>query len=346
MVGKRLNVDVVIIGAGFAGAATAYHLSRRSQASILMLEREKAPGLHSSGRNASLVLQTGSDALVRELTALSRDEYASRAEELGFTSSGSIQTGSRQALADVRGQNRIETSWMSPQEVRRAVPQARGYEFEQALFTPGDGVMDIQRLMDFYLEGARMQGVGLRTSSGVEDISGRGPFLIRAGGTSIEAARLVNAAGAWAERVARMAGLDSPPLVPKKRHLFHLPAPGVSPRQPFLWDLDKDFYFRPQGDGLLFSLCDEEADDSLDTTPSPDIEARLKNFLKANLPALCQSPATSVRACFRTHAQMSGPLLGFHRQCADFFWVAGLGGFGMGASWEIGRRAAEAFLSR
>ncbi|HSR69332.1 MAG TPA: FAD-dependent oxidoreductase [Acidobacteriota bacterium] len=339
-----MNADVVIVGAGFAGAATAYHLSRPGSASILMLEREQAPGLHSSGRNASLLLQSGSNALVRRLTVLSLKHYQERAERLGFRESGSIQTGSRATLQALLGDEGIESCWISPQEAVKQVPQLEGSAFQQALLTPGDGVMDIARLMDFYLSGARQRGARLLTSAPVTEISGRGPFRIRAGCHFIEAARIVDAAGAWASHIASLAGLPVPALTPKKRHLFHLEAGNVSARQPFLWDQERDFYFRPQGNGLLFSLCDEEADSSLDTTPSPHIEERLQQHLKSHLPSLSGRPPSAIRACFRTHSADGEPLIGAHPQCADFLWVAALGGFGMGASWEIGRRAAQALL--
>lgn len=339
-----MNADIVIMGAGFAGAATAYHLSRLGRGSILMLEREEAPGLHSSGRNASLVLQSGSNALVRQLTVLSLRRYQERARQLGFRSYGSIQTGSRSTLEALLGDQDFEFCWISPQEAVRRVPQLQGYHFQEALFTSSDGVMDIARLLDFYLSQARAKGLRLLTSASVMEISGRGPFRIRAGNHDIEAGRIVNAAGAWAPHIASLAGLPSPRLTPMKRHLFHLEAENVSTRQPFMWDQERDFYFRPHADGLLFSLCDEEADPSLDTTPSPGIEKRLEQHLKTHLPSLSARSPFSVRACFRTHSNRGEPLIGPHQDCADFFWVAALGGFGMGASWEIGRRAAEDLL--
>ena len=76
--------DVVIVGAGFAGAATAFHLSEQFQGSMLVIEREEVPGVHASGRNASLILQTVTDPVVRLATARSRREFTRLHAELGF----------------------------------------------------------------------------------------------------------------------------------------------------------------------------------------------------------------------------------------------------------------------
>jgi D-arginine dehydrogenase len=102
--------DVVIIGSGFAGAATAFHLSEIFPGSIGIVEREQVPGVHASGRNAGLVLQSVSDPAIRSAIAASTREYARLSSELGFRQTGSLLLGTRERLEGLRETDRVASS--------------------------------------------------------------------------------------------------------------------------------------------------------------------------------------------------------------------------------------------
>ncbi len=336
-----MKTDILIVGAGFAGAAAAWHLSRSSDRSILILEREDAPGRHASGRNAALVLQSVANPLVRELTRRSCRAYTRHAQEIGFRQVGSIQTGPLDRLRELRQPDAIESRWLDPQQVRRSIPPLTDCPFQAALHTPSDGVMDVSRLLGFYLSQAESLGVKLLCGCEALSIEGSGPFRVSSPHRTIETEILVDAAGAWAGCIGRMAGASHLPLNPLKRHLFQLGLKGIDPRWPFVWDLERDFYFRPEADGLLFSICDESPAEGLDTQPSPGVTQRMEEVIRQNLPALRRGRLESLRACYRTHTVDGLPIIGQDAELPSFFWVAGLGGYGMGASWAIGEAAAE-----
>jgi D-arginine dehydrogenase len=338
--------DVLIIGSGFAGAATAFHLSEIYQGSILVVDQEQVPGVHASGRNASLVLQSVADPAIRGVVAASTREYARLRSELGFRRTGSLLLGTQGRLAAVRETDLVESSLREPDAVRPRVPLLEGHVFEAALETPGDGVIDIWALLQHYLAGARSRGVKVRLSCGVQRISGRGPFRVETSRGPLEVAHLINAAGAWAGRVAAMAGASRQPLRPWKRHLLVLKGiDGVDPDWPFVWSLEPEFYFRPDGQGLLFSLCDEEEDSSLETLVSEGISERAAELVWKELPAMREARERDVWSCFRTRAPDSRFVIGWDPGCEGFFWVAGLGGHGVGSSWEVGRIAAFLFCN-
>lgn len=340
------HVDVLVIGAGFAGASTAFHLSRTPGLSIRILDKESLAGFHASGRNAALVLQSVPRADLRQLLAASRRAYQQRAEELGFRSCGSILLGMKPELEVLREPDLIPSEFWEPEIVRRKIPILQGHHFEAALWTPGDGVMDISRLLEYYLSGARARGAELWLDQEVIALAGKGPFQIQTRQHSLEAAVVVNAAGAWASHVGRLAGLDPPTMTAFKRHLFVLgQIPEIDPSWPFVWDLDRNFYFRPESGGLLFSLCDETAGWSpFEPTVDPGMSQALAEFVWHELPRLRSASLRKVWSCFRTKSPHDAFWLQCDSRLPGFIWVAALGGHGMAASWEVGRRAARKVL--
>jgi D-arginine dehydrogenase len=114
-------------------------------------------------------------------------------------------------------------------------------------------------------------------------------------------------------------------------------------QRPFVWNLERNFYFRSEIGDLLFSICDEEPSESLIETVSPDIAPRLAQLILSELPALREAVQKRVWSCFRTRTPDGSFVIGWDPQVTDFFWVAGLGGHGVGASWQVGRLAAERF---
>lgn len=339
-------IDVLIIGAGFAGASTAFHLSRNSDLSVIVLEKEELPGYHASGRNASLVLQSVAEPKIRRLLASSRHHYSRLAEKIGFKPCGSLLLGDSRQLEQVRDEA-IESSLLTRQEVIDRVPILEGHSFYSALWTPSDGVMDISRLLTYYLQEARNRGTRVQCNNAVTRIEGKGPFRVHTAAGTIEAAAVVNAAGAWALSVARMARASSPVLNAYKRHLFVLDrVDSIDPDWPFVWSLDRNFYFRPESGGLLFSICDEELEtDNFEQNVSDGISERLAELIWDELPLLHNTVQRRVWSCFRTKTADGLFRIGPDPHLESFYWVAGLGGHGMGSSWEVGRKAAQAVLA-
>ncbi|GAB4251992.1 MAG: FAD-binding oxidoreductase [Acidobacteriota bacterium] len=343
-----MNADVAIVGGGFAGAATAYHLTRGGrELNVVLFDREEVPGVHSSGRNASLVRQPEARSRIRRLAAASVAAYAERAEELGFAQVGSLLLGGPAELQALRDPSLFVSAVWSAAEATARVPLLEGHDFEAALWTPGDGIMDIARLLQFYLDGARAEGCEVRLGCPVEIIRQRGEGWELGTAEGTWAARVVvNAAGAWANQLARTAGVTPRPMTAYKRHLFVLDGvEPLDPAWPFVWDVADGFYFRPESGGLLFCICDETPyEDDFEPRVEPDIYDRMAEKVDRCLPRLREATVRRVWAGFRVKTPDDEFHLGPSPEAPGFFWVAGLGGHGMGCSWEIGRTAAELIL--
>jgi D-arginine dehydrogenase len=216
--------DIVIVGAGLAGAATAWHLAQRGVTDVLLLDREPAAGMHSSGRNAGLLREKVDVPAWQPLTTEGAAVLRS-GEFAGFARTGSVLLG-----------------W-GDRDVRDFVPRARG----RGLWCPEDGIVDVPALLASYLEGREVRwnaaARGWRRDGAdmvVETVQGE--FRARV---------VVNAAGAWA---GVLGGMD---IRPTNRHLFvSTPMDGVDASWPFVWDVDRGLYFRPESGGLLLSVCD------------------------------------------------------------------------------------------
>ena len=333
--------DILIVGGGFAGASTAFHLSQSFSGSILLIEREEIPGFHASGRNASLMLQSTPDPDIRRAVVASRQAYLEHRSRVPASDHGSLHLGKKESLERLRDLDLFASEYRDPEEVRRQIPLLKGHSFENALWTPTDGSMDISVLLQFYLEGARSRGVEVWLDCELLQVDGKGTYRVETSRGTVETSCLVNAAGAWACQVAEKAGAARIPLVPSKRHLFVLDTDEkIDPDWPFVWDQECSFYFRPESGGLLFSICDEEETDNLAPTVNPDISESLAELVWQRLPALRQATQREVWSCFRTKPPDASFVIGWDLAADNFFWVAGLGGHGVGASWEIGRRAA------
>ena len=348
----------VIIGAGFAGAATAYHLARSGARDILILEQEEIPGVHSSGRNAAMVRQVVSDPALTELTA----EGAAFLRELppdwpapvSFEQNGSLLLGSGQGWrklvqdAETAQQLGMEAECWTRERARDFVPALEGADFEGAVWCPTDGVVDIHALLTGYLKAAQSLGARVRYRSAVEKIEtreGRVTAVVTAEG-AIQTQVLINAAGPWATTVATLAGAVEAPLHPCRRHLFvTAPISWVNRMWPFVWDITHEFYFRPEAGGLLLCPCDQEEMAPCDAPTDESATELLFEKIQRYLPALSDVAIKNRWAGFRTLSSDGRFVIGWDPKVRGFFWVAGLGGHGVTTSSAVGALAAKLILN-
>ncbi len=351
------TADVVIIGAGFAGAATAYHLTLRGVRKVLLLEREPIPGVHASGRNAALVFQVMENLEEARLAIEGGRFYAAPPVEFGedplFRQSGSLLVagcGGRSAL-DAAAKDAtalgVEVSVLSAETIAERVPVLRDSPIEGAIFNPSDGIVDIHALLQGYLAGAVGRGARTRFSQPVVEIR-RSQGRIEAVVTpdlTIHTPCVVNAAGAWAGEIGRLAGVGGRTLAPRRRHLFQTRvAPSIDRNWPFVWHANIDVYFRPEGNGLLMSACD--ATPHLPAAPEVDVtvETLLQEKLEQAFPSLAPARVVTSWACLRTFASDERFVIGRDPNLEGLVWVAALGGHGMSTSYGVGRLGAAAVL--
>jgi len=307
-------VDILIVGAGIAGASTAYHLAKRSALTVAIIEKEATPGAHSTGRNASFIREQTEEEKIRPLARQGAE----------FLRSGT--------LAEYAANGSVLIGW-GQEDARKYCPVARG----RGLWCPGDGIVDVAALLQSYLSGQR---VILDTE--VLDWRHEGERLsVRTSRGEMTCRTLVNAAGPWAGRLGKL------PITPKKRHLFVTPPMAwVDPRWPFVWDAEGGVYFRPESGGLLLSACDESPSEPGDYSEAPAVAALLAERLARRQPDLKDISIQRSWAGHRTFAPDRLFVIGFDPRDERVFHVAGLGGHGVTTSYAVGTLAAEMILGK
>lgn len=350
------TADVVVVGGGFAGAATAYHLTRRG-ARVVLLEQEDLPGRHSSGRNAAVArrLVVPRDHLPLAIEGIRFMEEPPDDFPPGryFERTGSIMVGGPEledrlrASIDAGRRADISAEWLTPDEVERLVPATEGGTFVGGAYSHDDGVADIALLLDAFLRAARARGLRVVSRARLTGIESRGGAVtaVRTNGETISAPAVVNAAGAWASEVGAMAGAAPVPLRSLKRHLMVTSGMDWASRGwPAVWDMSHEVYFRPEPPGLLLSPCDAvESEPPGEATDAAAIELLAEKLLQW-LPRLAGISIASVMAGLRTFTPDGNIVLGQDPQLSGFFWCAGLGGNGMTLSPALGRIVAECVL--
>jgi glycine/D-amino acid oxidase-like deaminating enzyme len=349
-----LTADAVIVGAGFAGTATARHLVRAGVRRVVLLEREPTPGRHASGLNAGMARQNSIPERLLPLAVESVAALRHATSDEGiplFRRTGSLILGDAAAAPGLREGTRamraagLGASWLDAAAVGERMPLVRDGDFEGGVYCPDDGVVEIGAALQHLLRLATTGGTALLTGqalTGVEVAGGR----VRAVLTDrqrIETPVVVNAAGAWAGAVGALAGGVPVPLRPCRRHLvLSGPVAGLDPEGPFVWDVSHEVYFRPERPGLLLSPCDEDEWEPGDVAPDPGALELLARKLADHYPRLVSLEPVRSWAGLRTLTPDGGFAIGRDPRVEGLIWCAGLGGHGMTVSHAAGRLAAEA----
>jgi len=349
------SADVVIIGAGLAGAATAYSLTRLSNLRVVILEQEDRPGLHASGQNAAMVRQTVTHAALLPLV-VEGARFARRPEPgfppVGYRACGSLILGEgdhaarlRAAVATLKTHS-VRAAWVTPDVVSAMVPFATGARCDGAAHCRDDGVVDVAALLEGYLRQAVSRGARLLTGRRVTAVLRRQGrvYAVDTGSERVRTPSVVNAAGAWSREVAALARAADVPLRSTRRHLLVTPPVEGASAWPIVWDDSHGLYFRPESGGLLVSPCDEANHEPGVPAVDCGILAALAEKAAAFMPRLGDLAVRRIWAGLRTLAPDGAFVIGEDPRLRGFHWCAGLGGHGVTASAAVGRLTAEAVL--
>jgi len=338
--------DIAIVGAGMAGASLAAELA--PHASVLVLEREAQPGYHSTGRSAAFWEESYGGPQVYPLTAASEGFL----RDAGFLSPrGALNIGREGDRAKIEGfVARFQAAGVRIELLNRAgiaakVPGLRA-DWTCGAWEPACADIDVAGVHAHYLAAARRGGVRIECNAALAHATreGAGWRLVTAREAQFRAGVLVNAAGAWADEVAQLAGTAPLGIAPKRRTVAQLRTDPAPPRDlPLVLDINEGFYFKPDGTRLWLSPHDEEPSDPCDAAPEELAVAqaidRFEGVVDWRIAAVERRWAG-----LRSFAPDRLPVYGFDAAESAFFWFAGQGGFGIQTAPAAARLGAQLLL--
>lgn len=258
--------DIVIIGAGVIGCSTAYHLARKGITDVLILEMDQV-GSGSSGKSASMLsLQFCTNELSARMALYSYDRYMQFEEEIGvsidFKRTGWVSLATQETAGHLLQVARmsqslgITTEVLTPEDIRHRYPEINTEDIAIGTWGPDDGPFDPHMIMWGYISRAREMGAKLREgtrATGMRVRKGRVEGVETDEGF-IATGTVVNAGGPWAIDIGRWVGVEVPIINSARSILVTGPFPEIPSDRPFIEDVTAEWYFRPEGPGILMGM--------------------------------------------------------------------------------------------
>ncbi|MDP5103660.1 MAG: FAD-binding oxidoreductase, partial [Erythrobacter sp.] len=340
------QVDFLVIGGGIAGLSLAARLAAHGR--VVVLEGESAPGYHASGRSVAFAHFGLGERHVRALTALSLPALAAfgtRHPALHIAAADQVAALDR--LEDVHRQFGCDYTRLSSAGARGLLPVLQAEACHAALVDHGALKLDTHAMLQAHWAQLRSAGGTLVTGAKVSAIAraGSGWRAVTPVG-DFAAPILVNAAGAWADDVARLAGVAPIGIQPRRRTVISFAAPDGEDVSawPFTKTVGEGFYLLPEGRGQLLAS-------SMDQTPSLPCDAAAEELdIAIAADRVEQATTLPIRrishswAGLRSFAPDELPVIGHAAGAPGFVWCAGQGGAGFQTSPALSRIAEAAAL--
>ena len=343
-----MRCDIAIVGAGMAGASLAAELA--PHASVVLLETEAQPGYHATGRSAAFWTESYGGPLVQPLTTASgpflRDHGLVSPRGALTIARADDRLALEEFAADLRRAGvRVEN--LSRAALLRRIPGLR-QDWSWGAHEPDCSDIDVAGLHTLYLKTARDHDAQILCRAELERAvrTASGWKLTLAGGRELACDVLVDAAGAWADPVAQLAGVRPLGMKPLRRTVAQLrTAPAPPADLPLVLDLNGAFYFKPEAGRLWLSPHDEAPSPPCDAAPEElDVALAIDRF--GGVTDWQIERVEHRWAGLRTFAPDRLPVYGFDPVCQGFFWFAGQGGFGIQTAPAAAELAAGLLLDR
>ena len=373
------TADVVIIGSGIVGSSVAYHLAQAGCSNVLVLEREAHQGKGSTGKSMGGVRAQFATPVNIQMSKYSIDFFSKFDEVVGhpgdYRAHGYLFCATNEKhlaylKANKERQNALgvtNVEWVAAEDIVKMVPQLRVDDMLGGTFCPTDGFVDPHSVMMGFMLNAREKGVRLWLDTQVTGIdvecSDLSPLskALTSQRTPNESSRIagvqtsrgfistrvvVNAAGAWAAEIAKMAGADLP-VEPLRRQLVPTePFAELPQRFPMVIDMSTGFHFRREGKGILLAWNDPQETPGFKTEFDTSFIEKILTHAASRVPVLAEAEVNPRRAWAGLYEMTPDhhAIIGPAPNVEGLFFVNGFSGHGVMHSPASGRVTADLVL--
>ena len=342
-----MRVDIAIIGGGIAGLSCAAAIG--SDASVAILEAESTLGYHATGRSAALYTECYGSEVIRRLAQASKSYYTQEHPELSVIR-GLIFPA---ASGDEEALERLDDEYtplvpsftrISPRELEKACPLLPSHMTAGGMFEPGALDLDVDALQTSFVRACRDNGTVTVQRANVTAITRKtSSWLLETSDATVECTTLVNAAGAWGDAVAALAGVVPLGLSALARSVFTFDAQQDPSAWPMIVDARERWYMKPEGPHMLGSAASELPGEPRDARPDElDVALGIQRINEAT--TLNIRSVKNTWAGLRTFTPDRVPAVGRDDADPGFFWLVGQGGYGIKTSPAMGSLAAGLLL--
>ncbi len=349
------QTDILIIGAGIAGASLAAMLSEHRN--VTVLEMENRPGYHTTGRSAAIYTEIYGNAVIRALTSASRSFFECPPD--GFAQTPLWQDIDTFLVGTEKQKDHVDALYETVKH-NAGASLVKGAEYERlvSLIKPGvihsavrDGgskILDVAAIHQGFLRLLKANGGQLFADAEVKTLArDNAMWTVDTAAGRWQAPIIVNAGGAWADHLATLAGVSPLGLQPKRRTVcvVDIPPPAKVENWPMTVDVEEQYYFKPENGQLLCSPADETPSQPCDAQPE-EIDMAIAIDRIQRVLNLEVRKFESKWAGLRTFAADKTPVVGFDPVVPGFFWLAGQGGYGIQTAPAMAQLAAALVLGK
>ena len=355
MIKNKNYFDIIIIGSGIAGLSIASELSK--ECSVCILEKEKIPSYHSTGRSFAFYIESYGNKIIRQLTTASKDFFLEHSEKTNVNKllkkRGIIYIGNTNQKKNIKKMykeivnknNNIEL--FDKKETLKKISCLNEKYIESSIYDPDASDIDVNSMYNIYLKNFKTNNGKLFTDIKITKILKNKNWFIHTDKEIFATDLIVNAAGAWSDSVGSLVNAQKINLIPKQRTIFCFESKNIKLNNnwPLTVDVDENFYFKVENNIILGSPADETPTIPHDCIAEElDIAIGIERIKQATKFEF--SSIINKWAGLRNFVKDKTPVIGFDQKIENFFWLSAQGGYGIQTAPSLAKIASNIIFKK